>query len=228
MFDRNEKKTVFVLDSEENYFPFYSEALSEQYDFEVFKCADEFGKIFGKYYPVHLVIADVSSCSSGVDHLFNVVKGKEAVPPEFILIAKDDDPAARDILFERGISDYMRKPFGKTELLKRVQRSLHEGPSASNADRIQIDQHFLKVTGRNGANVKLTHKELQILSTIAHSSDSAVARDSILKNVWQDTSVGKKTLDVHLFNLRRKLEPLELGIQFTPPNGFRLIDKPFN
>ena len=44
-----------------------------------------------------------------------------------------------------------------------------------------------------------------------------------MRKVWSDVKVASKTLDVHIFNLRRKLAKLNYAIRFVPPDAFKLL-----
>ena len=62
-------------------------------------------------------------------------------------------------------------------------------------------------------NTTLTYKESKILETLAKNLDNFVPRKEIIENVWNNsTEVLPKTLDVHIYNLRRKLVPLDFKI----------------
>jgi len=50
-------------------------------------------------------------------------------------------------------------------------------------------------------------------------------RAEIVSTVWNDVTVTKKTVDVHIFNLRRKIKRLGLDIQHIAPNSFLLQQK---
>jgi DNA-binding winged helix-turn-helix (wHTH) protein len=53
----------------------------------------------------------------------------------------------------------------------------------------------------------------------------SVNRKDILKKVWGATSVHPKTVDVHLYNLRRKLDPLGFQITSHGPGQWKLLQK---
>ena len=65
----------------------------------------------------------------------------------------------------------------------------------------------------------LTSKQKQLLSLFLSSPGRVVSRDDILEQVWGDTSVHPKTVDVHLYNLRRKLN--EFGYIIRSEGGGR-------
>jgi DNA-binding winged helix-turn-helix (wHTH) protein len=44
-----------------------------------------------------------------------------------------------------------------------------------------------------------------MLTVFLNRPDRSVCRDELFEAIWAKVAVNKKTLDVHLFNLRRKL-----------------------
>jgi DNA-binding winged helix-turn-helix (wHTH) protein len=61
-------------------------------------------------------------------------------------------------------------------------------------------------------NTKLTYKESKIVTLLMNQMDQYVSRKDIIEKVWNNVNVHPKTLDVHLYNLRRKIEPLGFHI----------------
>lgn len=53
----------------------------------------------------------------------------------------------------------------------------------------------------------LTFKEFKILGLFMSDPGRPVSRQLLISTLWADVKVGPKTLDVHLFNLRRKIRP---------------------
>lgn len=52
----------------------------------------------------------------------------------------------------------------------------------------------------------LTYKERKILLMLCHRPDQVIDRIEIIKYVWQNRKVHSRTFDVHLHNLRKKIE----------------------
>ena len=49
-----------------------------------------------------------------------------------------------------------------------------------------------------------------------------MTRENLIKLTWGGITVAAKSLDVHLFHLRRKIEPLGMEIIFLRPNYYKL------
>ena len=71
---------------------------------------------------------------------------------------------------------------------------------------IEIDEHFRTVR-RNGIEVALRPKEYDLLIALARRQGAPVSKKVLLEEVWQVTVASdSRTLDQHIFELRRKLE----------------------
>ena len=123
--------------------------------------------------------------------------------------------------FDNGASDYIYKPFGKNELLLKIERILAENIVRRPLDNLSIDSKTFKVS--NGkTSVSLTTKEFQIISLLFNSKGLTVNRTELMSKIWNKTDTGSKTLDVHLHNLRRKIMPLGLKIVHRHPYEYFL------
>jgi len=137
----------------------------------------------------------------------------------FIVISDIDDLDVMRACFERGALDYLTKPFTRSELIVKLER-LHEKQRSSG--EIVLDLERLRVS-RDDASARLTAKELQIFTRLHRAAGKPVAREQIEREVWVGARVGAKSLDVHLFNMRRKLAALGMSIRYTPPSSYVLV-----
>jgi hypothetical protein len=70
--------------------------------------------------------------------------------------------------------------------------------------------------------IELTNREAQIFAVFQRAGGDPIQRRQLIKEVWGDVIVGAKTLDVHLFHLRKKVFKAGFRIHFSPPDTFRL------
>ena len=71
---------------------------------------------------------------------------------------------------------------------------------------IEIDER-MRIVRRDGIEVKLTYKEYELLLALARREGAAASKQALMSEVWQSTVVTQsRTLDQHVFELRRKLE----------------------
>jgi two-component system alkaline phosphatase synthesis response regulator PhoP len=136
-----------------------------------------------------------------------------------IMLTARDEIADRIIGLELGADDYVVKPFDPKELVARVHAVLrrsaepHGGASSSGNGRllrhgdlaIDLDRHEVR---RGPDALALTPSEFQILATLAAQPGRVYSRLQLLDAVQGEAFEGyERTIDSHVKNLRRKLEP---------------------
>ena len=146
--------------------------------------------------------------------------------PIIMLTAKTSE-ADRVAGLDVGADDYIAKPFSVRELLARVRAVLRriEGEPGESYDdaRLRIDFEDVRVSC-DGKNVKLTHKEFQLLSTLARKKGRVITRQQLLDQVWGYSYYGDaRTLDVHIRRLRQKLGACGDCIETVVSVGYRFI-----
>ena len=144
--------------------------------------------------------------------------------PIIMLTAKTSE-ADRVAGLDVGADDYIAKPFSVRELLARVRAVLRriEGEAGESYDdgRLRIDFEDVRVSC-DSQNVKLTHKEFQLLSTLAKKKGRVITRQQLLDQVWGYSYYGDaRTLDVHIRRLRQKLETCGDCIETVVGVGYR-------
>lgn len=68
--------------------------------------------------------------------------------------------------------------------------------------------------------IQLFRKEYELLSFLYHSGNRAFSRTEILNNVWHNEYPVDRTVDDHIFRLRKKLTPLKDLITIKTVRGF--------
>ncbi len=114
---------------------------------------------------------------------------------------------------ETGADDYVVKPFSLGELLARVRANLRrvEGGSRQARTRLQSGDLTLDLIARRAhraeAEIRLTHKEFDLLAELMRNKGAVLSRDLLLTQVWGYDYVGDShTVDVHIRWLREKIE----------------------
>ena len=114
-----------------------------------------------------------------------------------------------------GADDYVTKPFSPRELAARVRAvfrrttedSLLIGPPELEWGQLKIDFHKHKaVVG--GQEIHLTPTEFRILAVLAREPGRLFSRGQLVdKALGYDFEGMERTIDVHILNIRRKIEP---------------------
>jgi len=111
---------------------------------------------------------------------------------------------------DSGADDYLCKPYDFDELLARVRalirrRDNNNGLLLSHKD-VVVDVPAQRAE-RAGQPLDLTAKELALLTYFLRNPERVLSRTRIFEHVWGGVVDGpSKTLDVHVMELRRKLE----------------------
>ncbi|MBK9080915.1 MAG: response regulator [Rhizobiales bacterium] len=131
--------------------------------------------------------------------------------PVLILSARDREGDKIEAL-DAGADDYVEKPFGMGELLARLRVAMRKtaGKAATitrvEADGLVIDMEKRLVT-RDGAPIRLTPKEYDLLVTLARHAGRVVTHRQILAAVWGPAHVqDTQYLRVLIGQLRPKIE----------------------
>ncbi|MEM6704221.1 MAG: response regulator transcription factor [Acidobacteriota bacterium] len=132
--------------------------------------------------------------------------------PVLVLTARGEE-ADKVRALKIGADDYLTKPFGLLELLARVEALLRRAPGLR-ADAVVHELGDLEIrTGprqvlRGGCPVDLTPKEYDLLLALVEAGGKVASRRELLERVWgYRESVYTRTVDTHVAELRRKIEP---------------------
>ncbi|MGQ0604034.1 MAG: response regulator transcription factor [Anaerolineales bacterium] len=114
---------------------------------------------------------------------------------------------------ETGADDYVVKPFSLGELLARVRATLRRvrADNRSATTKLSANELSLDLLSRraylNGGELKLTHREFDLLAELMRNQGAVLSRDLLLNRVWGYDYVGDShTVDVHIRWLREKIE----------------------
>jgi DNA-binding response OmpR family regulator len=160
-----------------------------------------------------LVVLDVSMPELDGWNVLDRIRDMSAVPVLMLTARGDELERVRGL--QAGADDYVVKPFGKQELVARVQALLRRAAQGtpqeeqeSYADSyLSIDwgQRRVMVGDRD---VQLTPLEFRLLSTFVRNPKLVLSREQLLDLVWGDAyGVGGDQVKLYIGYLRKKLEP---------------------
>jgi len=162
-----------------------------------------------------LIILDIMMPRlSGYD-VCREIRRRDPSVPVLMLSAKSEE-IDKVVGLELGADDYVTKPFGVRELLARVAAALRRGrqailpaehPEPFTFGAVEVDTGRRRLV-RDGQPVPLTQLEYKLLMTFHENPDRALGRDFLLNAAWGMDYLGTtRTLDQHVSQLRRKIEP---------------------
>ena len=137
---------------------------------------------------------------------------KESDVPIIMLTARDE-LTDKIVGLELGADDYVTKPFDPKELISRVKAVLRRSESRlAPRDLLEVGDLSIdverRVVRRGTELIELTSTEFDILRVLAERPGRVYSRMQLLDKVQGDAYEGyERTMDSHIKNLRKKLEP---------------------
>jgi DNA-binding response OmpR family regulator len=161
--------------------------------------------------PPSLVILDVTMPDMDGYQTLERIRDLSDVPVLMLTARTQELEKVRGL--SAGADDYVAKPFGRQELLARVQALLRRSGGKAEvveayADNfVQIDYAQRRVTVE-GREVQLTPLEFKLLSAFVQNPNQVLSRDQLLELVWGDPyGVSGDQVKLYVGYLRKKLVP---------------------
>ena len=182
-----------------------------------------------------LIILDLNLPVVGGLEVCRILRSRADVPhvPIIMLTARtsEDDRVSG---LEQGADDYVTKPFSIRELSARVRAALRRGASSDglsprshgsySGERLMADFEAVAIAV-DGAPVRLTRREFELLRYLVQNKNRVVSRDRLLERVWgYERLVETRSVDVHVGRLRSKLRTAGRQIETVVGLGYRFVD----
>jgi two-component system OmpR family response regulator len=156
-----------------------------------------------------LVILDVMLPKQDGFQVLETLRETSQIP--VILLTARTLEADKLVGFGFGADDYLTKPFSLRELSLRIRAILRRTGTAQGKESITwgnllLDPEKMSVTV-NRVPIDLTKAEFQILFTLVSRPGKVFTREELIRAAFgEDYSAYERTIDTHIWNLRRKIE----------------------
>jgi DNA-binding response OmpR family regulator len=196
---------IWIFDNDPESFSLYRQTVGLHYDIRWLHSAGSFVEEAAKsdLESPKLIIVDPENLDLELKGVVSEICIKKSHPrfsnlPCVVVSEIDSLQTMRNYL-KSGALDYLLKPIRPNELIAKVEKALNQNSNReilllkNDLDGIQIND--------------LTFREHQLLTIFLSRPTRSVQRKELYDAIWTKVTVNRKTLDVHLFNLRRKLRP---------------------
>ena len=201
---------ILIVDDEKDILEFLSYNLQKE-GYEIFRAnnGNSALKVAKKEIP-DLIILDVMmpemDCIETCEKIIEI----ESLDSTLILFLTARSEEYSELAgFSAGADDYVTKPIKPKLLISRVNALLRRKGKNKDQKLIKIehieidkDKHLLLY---QGDSVELARKEFNLLYYLMTVPGKVFTREEIISNVWKDTFVGDRTIDVHVRKIREKL-----------------------
>ena len=201
---------ILIVDDEKDILEFLSYNLHKE-GFEIFTASNGSAalKIAKKEVP-NLIILDVMMPEMDGIETCEKIREIEALDSTLILFLTARSEEYSELAgFSAGADDYVTKPIKPKLLISRVNALLRRSQSKKEQSFIEIeelkidkDKHLLL---HKGKVVDLARKEFSLLYYLMTVPAKVFTREEIISNVWKNTFVGDRTIDVHIRKIREKI-----------------------
>ena len=201
-----QKNRILIVDDEDNIREVIKEyALMEGYEIKEAESGIKALELL-KEEKFDLMVLDIMMPLMDGFTLLNSIP-KEKRIPTIILSARDDEIDKLEG-FNKGIDDYLCKPFSPRELMARIKAIIKR--TKGNVDSYYYDKlvvNFLEHTVKiDDKEINVTPKEFLILKYFINNRRIAISREQLLNKIWGYDFYGDdRTVDTHIKMLRNNL-----------------------
>ena len=163
-----------------------------------------------------IALVDVSLPDGSGLELVRMIRAGEAGATDIGVIVVSGRGAEQDRLraFERGVDDYVVKPFSYSELLLRAN-ALDLRLRGRVGMTIVVGPLVVDLAARaasiDGVLLKLPSKEFDLLAVLARDPNRVHMKEDLMERIWGYRNAGTRTLDSHASRLRRRLAAVDGG-----------------
>jgi DNA-binding response OmpR family regulator len=175
------------------------------------------GLALGRQGPWDLILLDVMLPKMDGFDVCSELRKLGVRTPIIMLTARTQE-AEKELGLDSGADDYVTKPFSLRELRARIRAHLRR--ASREAERVcrfgncevDFDRAELK---RAGQPVEVTPQELRLLGVFLRNRGRVLSREQLIQSAWgHGIAITDRAVDTHVFNLRKKIEPVPSEPQF--------------
>ena len=188
-------------------------------------------QVFDQQRPDLILLDVMLPGGSGID-LCRAVRASASTPIIMITARAAEEDRLQG--FDAGADDYITKPFSPREVVARVRAVLRRTGAGDAAAPVAVGPVVLDVDAgvvrSASAQQKVTAAEGRLLAVLMRHPGRTWTRTQLLEKVFgEDHDSTDRTIDVHVKNLRRKMDALALGpggpaIETAFGVGYRFVE----
>lgn len=207
---------ILLIEDDETLFHEMKERLT-QWNYDVYGIHD-FNKVIQEFTTIKpdLIVIDIQLPKFDGFHWCRMIRSHSNVP--ILFLSSRDHPTDMVMSMQLGADDFIQKPFHFDVLIAKLQATLRrvynyntEPVSLKTWCGATVD-YEKNVVANEAGSIELTKNEIFILKLLIEQKNKIVAREELIKSLWDDERfVSDNTLTVNLNRLRKKLDELDLG-----------------
>lgn len=207
---------ILLIEDDETLFHEIKDRLT-QWNYTVYGIQD-FNKVIQEFTVIkpELVVIDIQLPKFDGFHWCRMIRSHSNVP--ILFLSSRDHPTDMVMSMQLGADDFIQKPFHFDVLIAKLQATLRRvynyntEPVSLKTWRGATVDYEKNVVANETGSIELTKNEIFILKLLIEQKNKIVAREELIKSLWDDERfVSDNTLTVNLNRLRKKLDELDLG-----------------
>lgn len=170
---------------------------------------------------LHLIIINSERKTNNALGFIELIRERDSNIP-IIFLADSLSERSIDEIYATGSDDCLVKPFNIKELIWKIKVFLKRTYGIK--QRQLIHQNIImdlsqRTCSVDGVPTELTKLEFDLLSFFIQHKNMILEREYILESVWKDSNVKKRTINVNINRLLKKIDPRNTRNYFKPIRG---------
>lgn len=178
-------------------------------------------KVFENRYDLYLLDINLPDIN-GLDLLDDLRKGGDDTHTIYLTSYKDKETLKQG--FNNGADDFLNKPFDMDELILRINSLMKRCQKQDIIKVADVEFNFdTKSVSKNGQNIKLGLKALELFELFYQNNNSIVSKDMIINRLWstaEDYSDG--SLRVYVNHIKKLFDNEEFKITSIKNVGYKI------